>query len=308
MHLDQCVLVARVVLRPAGKTREIVVAEDHHVDASRGGDLLGVGHAFERFNHDGHEHVVVDRRPVVDAGPHLTEGAASGTAPADRRIARKARRVTRFQGIVHGGHNDADRTDVRRLLDRRFERIRRADHRCRADGRTGDHHSPDLVPGHGAVLHLEPDEVEVLADLAVEIGVEARNRVAGDLLVLEQQFLGLVVERPWRARVHRRLDLPAPAAPVRLGRRQRSANRLARRGARRATTALTASAGSRRPGSLLRLHGQCSDDQTGGKCETRDAHCATPFQRGHHRTATSGARATLPRHGASTRWRIRSSR
>ena len=64
-------------------------------------------------------------------------------------------------------------------------------------GQASDH-PPDLVPGHRAVLHLEPDEVEVLADLAVEVGVEARDRVARDLLVLEQPFLGAVVERPRR--------------------------------------------------------------------------------------------------------------
>jgi len=46
------------------------------------------------------------------------------------------------------------------------------------------------------VLHLEPDVVEVLGQLAVQLRVVGGRPVAGDLLVLEQQFLGLVVERP----------------------------------------------------------------------------------------------------------------
>ena len=31
----------------------------------------------------------------------------------------------------------------------------------------------DFVPRHRAVLHLEPDEVEMLADFAVQLGIEA---------------------------------------------------------------------------------------------------------------------------------------
>jgi hypothetical protein len=66
-------------------------------------------------------------------------------------------------------------------------------------------HAPDLVPRHRAVLHLEPDEVEVLADFAVEIGIEAGDRVARDLSIVEQRFLRAVVERPGRGRVHQAL-------------------------------------------------------------------------------------------------------
>ena len=104
------------------------------------------------------------------------------------------------------------RADVGRLLDARLERVGHADHRRRADAGTGQHHAPHFVPRHRAVLHLEPDEVEVLADFAVQLRVEARDRVAGDLLVLEQQLLGLVVERPRRGGVHR---WPSPASPSR---------------------------------------------------------------------------------------------
>ena len=88
-------------------------------------------------------------------------------------------------------------------------------------------HAPDFVPRHRAVLHLEPDEVEMLADLAVQLGVEARNRVARDLLVVEQRFFRAVVERPRRGGIHHGLHLPAPAALVGLLRRQRAADRRA---------------------------------------------------------------------------------
>src|SRR4029453_2094608 len=87
------------------------------------------------------------------------------------------------------------------------------DERRRAvDPRAGEYHAPHFVPRHRAVLHLEPGIVEVLANLAVEVRVEARDGVAGDLLVLEQQLLGLVVERARCHRAHRSLDLPAPPA------------------------------------------------------------------------------------------------
>ena len=48
------------------------------------------------------------------------------------------------------------------------------------------------------------------------------NRVARDLLVLEEKLLGLVVERPWRVRTDHGLDLPSPAARVWHHRRQRA--------------------------------------------------------------------------------------
>src|SRR5262245_3156898 len=48
VHLDDRVLVARIVLRPAGEAGQIVVAQDDDVHAGGGGDFLGVGHALER--------------------------------------------------------------------------------------------------------------------------------------------------------------------------------------------------------------------------------------------------------------------
>ena len=116
-------------------------------------------------------------------------------------------------------------------------------------GTRGDH-ATDFVPRHRAVLHLEPDEVEVLADLAVQLGIEARNRVAGDLSIVEQRFFRAVVERPRRGGIHHGLHLPAPAALVGFLRRQRAADWRAPR--RRTTaasgraTSLAAGAGRRR--------------------------------------------------------------
>ena len=69
VHFDDRVLIARIVLAPPGKAREIVVAEDHDVDAVRRRDLLRHGDAFQRFDHHRDEHVVVDRLAVVQARP-----------------------------------------------------------------------------------------------------------------------------------------------------------------------------------------------------------------------------------------------
>ena len=113
------------------------------------------------------------------------------------------------------------------LLDARLQRVGHADHRRGADAGARHHHPPHLVVGHRAVLHLEPDVVEVLADFAVQLGIEARNGVAGDLLVLQQPLLGAVVERPRRGGIHHRLDLPSPSALVGLCGRDRAADRRA---------------------------------------------------------------------------------
>src|SRR6186713_1216327 len=50
VHLHQLVLVARIVLRPTGEAREIVIAHQQDVNAVRGGDFLRVRHALERFD------------------------------------------------------------------------------------------------------------------------------------------------------------------------------------------------------------------------------------------------------------------
>ena len=68
VHLDDRVLIPRIVLAPAGEAGQIVVAEDHDIDAVRRGDLFGHRHALERLDHDGHEHVVVDRLAIVEPG------------------------------------------------------------------------------------------------------------------------------------------------------------------------------------------------------------------------------------------------
>ena len=85
-------------------------------------------------------------------------------------------------------------------------------------------HATDFVPRHRAVLHLEPDEVEMLADLAVQLGIEARDRVAGDLSIVEQRFFRAVVEWPRGGGIHQGFHLPAPAALVGFLRRQRAAD------------------------------------------------------------------------------------
>ena len=247
---------------------------------------------FERFDHHRHQHVVVDRGAIVDPGPHLTERSAARTAAADRRIAREARRIPRLERIVHGRHDDADGADVGRFLDARFERVGHADHRRRADAGTREHHAPHLVPRHRAVLHLEPDEVEVLADLAVQLRVVGRDRVAGDLLVLEQQLLGLVVERPRRGRADRGLHLPAPAA--RIDRRHRDGAACRRstgpacrcRRAGGTAAALSARSGRRLRCGLLGVH-RVADPESETCCnhDTHDAHRKTSRWLRDHPTA-----------------------
>ena len=67
VDLDDRVLIAGIVLTPAGKLRQIVVAQDDDVDAVGRRNLIGHRHAFQRLNHHRHEHVVVDRRAIVQA-------------------------------------------------------------------------------------------------------------------------------------------------------------------------------------------------------------------------------------------------
>src|SRR5204862_7365045 len=98
--------------------------------------------------------------------------SVAGTAMVVWRIPRVAFRVSRFVRVVHRWHDDAERTNVSRFLAARLERIWHADHRRRSNLGTRRDHSTDFVPRHRAVLHLEPDEVEMLADLAVQLGIK----------------------------------------------------------------------------------------------------------------------------------------
>src|SRR5262249_41461700 len=65
-----------------------------------------------------------------------------------------------------------------------------------------------------AVLHLEPDVRVVLADLAIELGIERSDRVTGDLPVAEEQLLRFVVERPLVRCADVRPRHPAPPTRV----------------------------------------------------------------------------------------------
>ena len=153
--------------------------------------------------HHDDEHVVVEGVLVAagHAGPDRAGLSRARTATAKRREARVPRRLQRLVAVSHGREDQADRPEVGRLLNARFELIRHADHRGGAVGAGARRdHLRDVVPRHRAVLHLEPDEPVVLADLAIELRIERADRVAGDLLAAEEQFLRLVVERALVAR------------------------------------------------------------------------------------------------------------
>src|SRR5690606_37462285 len=75
-----------------------------------------------------------------------------------------------------------------------------------------------------AVLHLEPGEVIVRRFHAVAVDVERRDRVAEDLLTIEQLLLRLVIERLGGV-LHERPYRPAPG-PARVDRSDRHFLRL----------------------------------------------------------------------------------
>ena len=55
------------------------------------------------------------------------------------------RAASRLERIVHGGDDDANRTQVGHFLNRGFERVGRMDHRRRADTGAGENHPAHLV-------------------------------------------------------------------------------------------------------------------------------------------------------------------
>ncbi len=114
---------------------------------------------------------------------------------SDRRITGVPSRCARLLGGLGGRHDDADRAQVGGLLDRAFQLVGHADERHGADVRAGVHHLFDFAPGHRAVLHLKPSEIVVRRLFAVAVDVEARDRVAEDLLALLQLLLNLVDQR-----------------------------------------------------------------------------------------------------------------
>src|SRR5215218_8567984 len=103
VHLDDRVLVARVILAPAGEAREIVVAHHDDVDAVRRGDHVGHGHTFERFDNHGDQHVVVDRGAIVDAGlvPQLAIRAATGAPASEWGIPGEPGRIARLERVIY---------------------------------------------------------------------------------------------------------------------------------------------------------------------------------------------------------------
>src|SRR6185295_8450323 len=60
VHLDDRVLIARIILRPAREARQIVVTENDHIDAGGGRDFVDVGHALKSLDHDDDQHVVIN--------------------------------------------------------------------------------------------------------------------------------------------------------------------------------------------------------------------------------------------------------
>src|SRR5688572_10217869 len=139
----------------------------------RGGSLVGIGYTLKGFDHDDDKHVVVDRRAIVDPGPGLSEGSSARAPPPERGITREPRSIARLQRIVDSRHDDAHGPKVRSLLDARLQCIRHSDHGRPAIGAgTCENHSAHLIPRHRTVLHFKPDEIEMLADLTVELRVK----------------------------------------------------------------------------------------------------------------------------------------
>ena len=175
------------------------------------------------LNHHDYDNVVVVRVRVVVApdGRRLT---GAGAAASHGRVARELRDGLRLLRRVDGRQDQAEAADVRRLLQRGLELVGDAQERSRPGhaGRLARRdHRLDVRVGHGGVLHLEPDEVVVQADLEVELNVELLDRVTEDLLAVQQLLLAGVVEGVLRGRVVEVVGLSPRAAPVRVRRRRR---------------------------------------------------------------------------------------
>src|SRR5262249_26462686 len=114
----QHALIAWVSLRPPGKAREIVVSLNDDVDAKCPCDLVCVGDAIKRLDHDDHEHVVVVGVLITarHVGPHRSCLSGTGAATAKRRESRVARGFERLMPIANGRKNQADRADIGRFL------------------------------------------------------------------------------------------------------------------------------------------------------------------------------------------------
>ena len=206
------------------------------------------------LDHHDHDNVVVVRVRVVVA-PDGRRLAGAGAAASHGRVARELRDGLRLLRRVDGRQDQAEAADVRRLLQRGLELVGDAQERSRPGhaGRLARRdHRLDVRVGHGGVLHLEPDEVVVQADLEVKLNVQLLDRVAEDLLAVQQLLLAGVVctaaslrlkegakggaartQRVLRGRVVEVVGLPPRAAPVGVRRRRRRGDDGAGHGRRR---------------------------------------------------------------------------
>src|SRR5262249_16219795 len=161
-------------------------------DAWNLGDGVGVLQAFQRFNHQDQNDVVVDRVAVAarHAAPHvLVEGlAATVASPAERWKVRPIPRFNRLFDAVHGGDDDPQPTGVERVLNLALVRVGHSNARNRLRLRTGTPHSGSGLPVALVVLHLGPDEVVAgVSHGTVSGGIgRAEERSAGHLSALLQ--------------------------------------------------------------------------------------------------------------------------
>jgi len=133
------------------------------------------------LDHRDHHNVFVGSGPVV-ASPQRSILPAALAALPEWRIVRVGYGGSNLLHAVHHRNDDAQRADVRRLLDVSLGGCRNTDER---DGRrtaARPDHPRRVRVRQRAVLHLDPDEVETgVGHRAVDVGIGCRHGRADDL-------------------------------------------------------------------------------------------------------------------------------
>ncbi len=191
-------LIVRVALLVAGEIPEVAARCKDRVDALDLRDFVGVFQAFERFDHQNENDVVVDRIAITarDAAPHVRIESipAAEAALAERRKIGPVSRRDRLFHCIHGRNHDDQRARIEGMLNLKLVRVGDPRPRNCLRVRTGPPRLSGLIPGRVGVLHLGPDEVvSGIRHGAVGARIDAgRDRAANQFAPGHQLDLGRV--------------------------------------------------------------------------------------------------------------------
>src|SRR5690606_38718242 len=166
-------------LTQAAEAAQIGARGEYDVDVLDGRDPIDDLDAGRVLDHCD-DHDVVVRLLAIVASPQRAVLTAALAAFAERRVHRELDRVLDLIDGVDHRDDDAERADVDGLLNVAFGGIGYAYER-NGGPRADANHLRNLSVGQGAMLHLDPEEIEArVRHRAIDVDVGDRNRPAHD--------------------------------------------------------------------------------------------------------------------------------